>query len=361
MKKLLVFFSICFFVSNAAGASALSKHIVDYRIKAKLIPEEKAVVGHEVLTWLNDSEMPVSELQFHLYLNAFKNNRSTLMKERGGVSHSFKRNEINWGYNEIREIRIQNGPDLIGNMTYIQPDDENKDDQTVMRIQLPEPVQPNETIALEIEFYAKLPKYFERSGFYDNIFIVMQWYPKIGVCQDGQWNCHQYHSHSEFFADFGVYEVELTVPKDYVVGATGQRINEKDNGDGTMTYTHYQEDVHDFAWSTSPDYVEIRESFVLDNPPVKTEMILVLYREHLRIKDRLLGSLKNALTFFSQNYGAYPYPTITLIDPPFVVSGGGAMEYPTLFTTIGAWYMPKGMRLPEMVTIHEFGHSFGMA
>jgi len=358
MKKLLVFFSVCFFISNAAGASALSKHIVDYRIKAKLIPEEKAIAGHEVLTWLNNSDVTVSELQFHLYLNAFKNNRSTLMKERGSVSRSFKRDKINWGYNEIRNIRIQNGIDLTPSVAYIQPDDGNEYDQTVMRIHLPESVQSNETIALEIEFYAKLPKYFERSGFYDNIFIVMQWFPKIGVFQDGQWNCHQYHSHSEFFADFGVYEVELTVPKDYVVGATGQRINEKDNGDGTMTYTHYQEDIHDFAWSTSPDYVEIREPFVLDNPPVKTEMILVLYREHLRIKDRFLESLKNALAFYSQNYGAYPYPTITLVDPPFVLSGGGAMEYPTLFTTIGAWYMPKGMRLPEMVTIHEFGHSF---
>jgi len=358
MKRMFVLFSVCFLLSNAAGGSTLSKRIVDYRIKARLIPEEKAVAGHEILTWLNNSDVPVSELQFHLYLNAFKNNHSTLMRERGGVSLSFKRDKINWGYNEIRNIRIRNGADLTPFTDYIQPDDGNEHDQTVMRILLPEPVLPKEKIALEIEFYAKLPRYFERSGFFDNIFIVMQWYPKIGVFQGGEWNCHQYHSHSEFFADFGVYEVELTLPKDYVLGATGLRIKEKDNGDGTVSFTHYQEDVHDFAWSASPDYVEIREPFVLDSPPVKTEMILILYREHLRIKDRFLESLKNAITFYSQNYGAYPYPTITLVDPPFVVSGGGAMEYPTLFTTIGAWFMPRGMRLPEAVTIHEFGHNF---
>jgi len=81
MKKTLMLALVCFFVFTQVSFAALSKHIVDYRIKAKLIPEEKAVIGEETLTWLNDSDEPVSELQFHLYLNAFKNNRSTFMKK----------------------------------------------------------------------------------------------------------------------------------------------------------------------------------------------------------------------------------------------------------------------------------------
>ena len=109
MKKIPLVVFVCLFVFSFFSFPALSKHIVNYRIKAKLVPAEKAVIGEQILTWLNDSDVPVSELQFHLYLNAFKNNRSTLMMGRGGVSRSFKQDKINWGYNEIRNIRIQNG------------------------------------------------------------------------------------------------------------------------------------------------------------------------------------------------------------------------------------------------------------
>ncbi|MBN1222878.1 MAG: M1 family metallopeptidase [Candidatus Aminicenantes bacterium] len=358
MKKILLCLSVCLLCFCGNGLASLSRRVVDYKIKARLIPEEKTVAGMETLTWRNESDTAVSELPFHLYLNAFKNNRTTFMRESGGVSRGFKLDSENWGYIEITKIHERTGRDLTSHMSFIQPDDGNSDDQTVMQVRLPQPVLPGESITLDIEFTAKLPRVFARSGFYENFFMVAQWFPKIGVFQEGRWNCHQYHSHSEFFADFGVYEVEITVPKEYIVGATGRRINEAENGDGTVTYTHYQEDVHDFAWTACPDFVVIREKFTLEKPPVETEMILLLYRGHLRLKERFRESLKNGLTFYSRNYGAYPYPTITLVDPPFKALGAGGMEYPTLFTSMGAWFMPDGLRLPEMVTIHEFGHGY---
>ncbi|TET74732.1 MAG: M1 family peptidase [Candidatus Aminicenantes bacterium] len=358
MKKTLMLALVCSFVFTQVSFAALSKHIVDYRIKAKLIPEEKAVIGEETLTWLNDSDEFVSELQFHLYLNAFKNNRSTFMKESKGIHRGFKLDKENWGYLEIRKIQIKDGPDLTSTIEYIQPDDGNKDDQTVIKVSLPDPVPPQEKITLFIEFYSKLPKVFARSGFYGDFFMVGQWFPKIGVFWNGKWNCHQYHLNTEFFADFGVYEVEITVPEEYVVGATGLRIKELENEDGTKTYTHYQEDIHDFAWTACPDFVEFREKYSLENPQVNTEMILLVHRSHLNQKDRYLSSLKNGIEFYSQNYGAYPYPTITLVDPAPKASGAGGMEYPTLFTSMTFWAMPKGLHLPEMVTIHEFGHNY---
>ena len=85
-----------------------------------------------------------------------------------------------------------------------------------------------------------------RSGFAGDFFFAGQWFPKVGVLWKNAWNCHQYHAHSEFFADFGVFDVSLTVPARFAVGATGKRIAEKDNGDGTKTVVHHQEDVHDF-------------------------------------------------------------------------------------------------------------------
>ncbi len=358
MKKLALLVFACLFLLNLFCAAALSKHIVDYRIKAKLVPAEKAVSGEEVLTWLNDSDVPVSELQFHLYLNAFKNNRTTFKSEGGDRSFGSAPKSEDWGYIDVKKIRIKDGIDLTLMMEFIQPDDHNRDDQTVMRVLLPEPVQPQETITIEIEFYSKLPADIRRAGYYDNFFMVTQWFPKIGVFQGGEWNCHQYHSNSEFFADFGVYEVQMTVPSEYVVGATGLRRGEVENADGTKTYTHYQEDIHDFAWTACPDFTELREPYVLSDPPVKTEMILLVHRTHLNLKDRYLESLKNGIEFYSQNYGAYPYETITLVDPPIKALGAGGMEYPTLFTTAGVSFIPKGFRMPEMVTIHEFGHGY---
>lgn len=358
MKKKLVFLILFLAILINTEATSLGEHIVDYRIKANLSPQEKIVFGDEVLTWVNTGDSPVSELHFHLYLNAFKNNRSTFMKESGGSHRGFAVDEDRWGYIDISRIGIQGGADLTPSMVYLQPDDQNPDDQTVMKVLLLEPLPPGETIVLEIAFQSKLPQVFARSGYKGKFFMVAQWFPKIGVWENGQWNCHQYHSNSEFYADFGVYEVEITVPEDYVLGATGKRIKKVKNNDGTVTYIHHQENVHDFAWTACPDFVEIRKPFTLDDPPVQTEMILLVHKAHLKLRDRFEESLRNGLEFYSQSYGAYPYETITLVDPPLNALGAGGMEYPTLFTSIGSWFFPKGLRLPEMVTIHEFGHGY---
>ncbi len=358
MKKMFILPIMIFLIMVNMGISSTEKHIVEYRIKAKLSTEEKIVYGEEKLTWFNTGDIPVSELQFHLYLNAFKNNRSTFMRESGGSHRGFAVEKDRWGYIDITRIGIQEGMDLTSVMEHIQPDDQNPDDQTVMRIPLPEPLPPGEAVILDIVFQSKLPEVFARSGYKGNFFMVAQWFPKIGVWENGAWNCHQYHSNSEFYANFGIFEVEITVPKDYVLGATGKRIKEVENNDGTVTCTHYQENVHDFAWTACPDFVEIRKPYTLDEPPVQTEMILLIHKAHLKLKDRYEESLRNGLEFYSKNYGAYPYETITLVDPPLNALGAGGMEYPTLFTSMGSCFIPKGLRMPEMVTIHEFGHGY---
>ncbi|NIM89838.1 MAG: M1 family peptidase [Candidatus Aminicenantes bacterium] len=358
MSKILLLVMVSLLTFSPSSLAGLSEPIVNYHIKAKLIPEEKSVLGEEELTWINDSNKYISELQFHLYLNAFKNSRSTFMKERGGVPRRLKSNRKNWGYIEIDKIQVKDGPDLTSTIEYIQPDDDNKDDQTVARVTLPKPVPPRGKITLHIDFYSKLSRVVFRSGYHKDFYFVAQWFPKIGVLWKGEWNCHQYHSNSEFFANFGVYRVEITVPEGFVLGATGKRIDATRNGDDTITYTHFQENVHDFAWTASPDFLEFRQEYSLENPPVNTEMILLIHPSHRNQRWRYLSSLKNAIEFYSQNYGPYPYPTITLVDPPLGGLGAGGMEYPTLFTSFAFSWMPKGVYMTEMVTIHEFGHGY---
>jgi hypothetical protein len=144
-----------------------------------------------------------------------------------------------------------------------------------------------------------------------------------------------------------------------VVGATGLEREARDNADQTTTRRFVQEDVHDFAWTTSPDYVVRNARFEQAGlPPV--EMRLLLQPEHLDQADRHFEATRAALRYYGQWFGPYPYGHITIVDPAWQ-SGAGGMEYPTLFTSGSSWLAPSAVADPEGVTVHECGHQFWYA
>jgi hypothetical protein len=126
----LLLLAVCAVDSMAAG---LSRQVVAYDLKARLRPETRTVEGRETLTWINDSAVPARELRFHLYLNAFRSNRTTFMVERGALAAPSKRPSEEWGSIEIRSLRVPGGPDLAPALEFIQPDDGNREDRTVAR------------------------------------------------------------------------------------------------------------------------------------------------------------------------------------------------------------------------------------
>ena len=109
------------------------------------------------------------------------------------------------------------------------------------RVRLPQPVAPGATLAFDVEFTAQLPRVFARTGYAGDYHLVGQWFPKLAVYEPagmrgrraGGWNCHQFHADSEFFADYGSYRVAITTPSRFIVGATGERVREQRNADGT--------------------------------------------------------------------------------------------------------------------------------
>jgi hypothetical protein len=359
--SILVFFlSALLFGQKPMFQSPYSPRIANYEISVKLDPETKKLYGSQILTWRNDSEDYINDLQFHLYLNAFKNELSTLMKESSGSHRGLTlEKDGGWGWIEI-ESMMMNDQELKSKFEFIQPDDGNGDDQTVLRIPLDEPVKPQEVITLNINFIARLPQVFARTGYKGDFYMVGQWFPKIGVYEEageryateGQWNCHQFHINSEFFADYGVYEVKITVPNNYIVGATGVLIDEKKVNETEKSFTYYCEDVHDFAWTADPNYIIVEDQWrhvairFLAHPGRETQV------------ERHIGSAKVALEYFDEWYGEYPYPTLTIVDPAYGGFGAGGMEYPTLITAGSIWMLPDGVRFPEIVTIHEFGHNY---
>lgn len=377
----------------AASADRLPDHaplVVDYRIDVKLDSPARQLHGRERVTWRNPSSDVVSELWFHLYLNAFKNNRSTFMKESGGQLRGDQMATDKWGWIDVTSIKLADGRDLIASRRFEHPDDDNADDQTVMRVVLPEPVPPGGSAALDIDFTAELPQVFARTGYRRDFYMVGQWFPKLGVYEpagmrgraQGGWNCHQFHANSEFYADFGHFLVNITVPANFVVGATGVRKDSRIRG-REATYTYEQSDVHDFAWTADPDYVEVTRHFSATKDVSATEydkvsrllgrplsemkltdvdILLLIHRSRMPQAQAHIDSAVEAIKDFGLWYGRYPYPTLTIVDPAPGAAGAFGMEYPTLITagtsaTMNYWPF-NSMRNVEGVVIHEFGHQF---
>ncbi|MFC1561408.1 M1 family metallopeptidase [candidate division KSB1 bacterium] len=333
----------------------------NYTMNVRLDVDTRIISGTEMLTWQNTTSHSTDEMQFHLYYNAWRNDRSSYLNSgryltRNGLS-DYREND--WAYCDVNSMRIRGEygfqeTDVTGEMEFIHPDDDNEEDRTVLRISLPEPVGPGGTISLEIQWESKVPRTFSRTGARDDYFFLAQWFPKVGVFEEsGEWNCHQFIQ-TEFFADFGVYDAQLTVPAGWIVGATGREYDRVENSDGTSTHSYYQEDVHDFAWVTTPHFLVYNERFEEAGlPPV--EMRLLLMPDHADKRERYFSSTGYGLKYYGTWFGAYPYDHVTIVDPAYR-SGSGGMEYPTFFTGGTRWLSPVETRSPESVTIHEFGH-----
>ena len=154
-------------------------------------------------------------------------------------------------------------------MKFVSPDDGNANDRTVFEIALPRPLPPNQSVQFRIHFVAKFPEVVARTGYKRDFLMAGQWFPKVGVWWNGAWNCHQFHALTEFFADFGTYDVKLTLPAKWNVGSTGVQTGAKDNGNGTQTVSFHAEDVHDFAWTTDPTTKVVEDSIRLSQRPGK--------------------------------------------------------------------------------------------
>ncbi len=203
-----------------------------------------------------------------------------------------------------------------------------------------------------------MPRPFARTGAIGNFFFIAQWFPKLGVLEEQGWNCHQFHSSTEFFSDYGVYDVRLTVPRGWTVGATGVQRDASDNADRTTTHRYYQEDVHDFAWTTSPAYVERTARF--EHPALPAVALrLLLQPEHGGQADRHFNAARTALKHYGEWFGPYPYGHLTIVDPAYQSDADG-MEYPTLITAGTRWLLPREVTYsgPEEVVIHEAGHQW---
>jgi hypothetical protein len=338
-----------------------SPKIANYEITVDLDHDAKKASCSQIIVWRNTSPDTLHELRMYMYMNAFKDLKSTYLG--GGRTNIFgqdllSRSEEEWGYIQIDDIVDDNSNNLKQN--YIQPDDQNEFDQSVVSITLEDPILPGETQEYRMTFTVKLPKTIVRSGYgKDDFFLFVHWFPQMGVYEQDKssvwgWNCHQFMQGTEFFADFGDYNVKITASSHLVIGGSGCRVSNVVKGDKQIV-NFQAHDIIDFGWVAYPKF-EVHTSTFMG-----VEIEILMPPEHKAFAGRYLNAVEHGLEYLGENVGKYPYPKITVVDPPVHTLNSGFMEYPMMITGASFYGIPKCVRTVESLVIHEFTHMYFMA
>jgi len=383
-----------------SGPAPVADNQVHYDMDVRLEADSFILHGTERISWTNGSADQVGDLWFHTYLNAFANTASTHLVESGGKLRGVDA-EQDWGWCRVKRVVLLDpvgDVELGSSLTWRAPDDQNPEDRTVFSVDLPRPVAPGETIDVLVEWESKLPRVRRRTGFKDDFMLVAQWFPKLGVYQEGEgWNCHQFHMNTEFFSDHGTYEVRLDLPEEYEgkVRGSGVRTLERAGNEGrvmvnfsapsaqdraSLDRTGKAPRVHDFTWTADPNfevheftfsYADWKSRFPTEVDEVQqalgetkdvslrdVQVTVLIHPERSDQAERHFEATAAALFFYGLWFGEYPYEHITVVDPPHGGGAAGGMEYPTIFTCGTSMSAAEDMHRPEGVTVHECGHQF---
>ena len=335
-----------------------------YQIQVSLDTATHTLSANTTLTWTNPDNKPVDHMLFHMYYNAFKNTNSTFFLENEFPESLRPSSDdgCQWSYSEITAISDNYGNDLTPLTSYVQPDDDNIEDQSVLRLDLITPVNPGESITLSFDWNAAIPNIMPRTGYNKEYYFFAQWFPKLGVyetagmryAEKSTWNCHQYHANGEYYSDFADYKVSMTVPNSYTVASSGQ-LKSKHAVDSQMTtWTFDCDSIIDFTWATSPHFTLQQDKYK------DTDILFYTYPYKADVSSRYFRAIKYCMQYLDEKLGDYPYPTLSIVDPPIHGLFTGGMEYPTLVTSISFNFFPEGFRTPETLVMHEFIHQYFM-
>lgn len=335
-------------VLAAPAAARAQEDAHAYTIEATLDPGAHTVTGSARIRWTNESLEPAHELFFHLYLNAFESKDTVFMRESGGELRGDE--YVGEGSITVSELRLADGTDLLAHAD----DALMEGDRTQMRVLLADAVPPGGTIVIGTRFVARLPPVFARSGYHGSFHMVAQWFPKLARRErNGTWVTFPYHGHGEFYADFARYDLTVTTPEEFVVGATGEMIEERFE-EGSVTRRFVAQRVHDTVFCAWEHFRE--RVFEVDG--VRVRILHPPGYDHA--VERHAFITRKGLEHFGRLFGAYPYPVLTVVVPPRAASGAAGMEYPTLFLAAGSWFAVPGLHIGEVeaTTAHELAHQW---
>ena len=344
---------------------------VNTTIQVELHPETNTLTGNIEMEYHNNSPETLNEIYIHLWPNAYADKNTAFGKQQ--LIHRNKEFYIN---DELRGgiTDLAFSADGIS----VQFDQFNNAGDIAI-LTLNEPLYPNESVKLKSPFAVQLPPLLSRMGVAENIYNITQWFPKPAVFDEQGWHPMPYLDQGEFYSEFGSYDVSITVPANFVVSATGvlQTPSEKEwlaqlstataealagNGDfseaehlkqertGKKTIQYIQDKVHDFAWFASPEFLVLTDSVAINDNVV--ELQTFCKEEDIYAWETANTMLANAMQFFSEQVGPYPYQNYKAVCGG--LKAGSGMEYPMI--TVLTKFI-SDLELKNTLT-HELAHNW---
>ena len=349
---------------------------VNYKIAVELDDINHVLTGNIEIEYTNNSPDSLSYLYFHLWPNAYKNQQTAFAKQllnSGRLDFHFSKKEDK-GFIDKLEFSC-NGEPIDWKEDFLNPD--------ITKLHLPQTLKPKETIIIKTPFRVVIPSDFSRLGHVGQAYMICQWYPKPAVYDKDGWHPMPYLSQGEFYSEFGSFDVSITLPENYIVGATGdlQTASEKEflaeqvaaskkedyqsifygniygnipfppSSDKKKTIRYTVDNVHDFAWFADKRYHVQQDSVQLSSGRVVQTYTMFTDQESDLWDKKALEYTNRAVKFYSDIVGEYPYNSVTVVQGDYE---GRDMEYP-MVTVIGLASFPSGL---DNVITHEVGHNW---
>ncbi|MEK6615081.1 MAG: M1 family aminopeptidase [Bacteroidota bacterium] len=343
----------------------------NYTINVKLDDTKNDLIADETIEYTNNSPDELTFIWFHIWPNAYKNNSTPLAKQliADGNRRFYFATQDERGWIDGLDFKVN------GQNVKIEPG-ESID---IVKLILNEPLKPGAKIILTTPFHVHIPiGVFSRLGHIGQQYQITQWYPKPAVYDKYGWHPIPFLNQGEFYSEWGKFDVFITIPKNYVVGATGDYVDADEEiawlnkkaeqakemeifpRDTTFppsssewkTLHFHQEKVHDFAWFADKRYYVMKDEVELPFSKRKVITYGLFTGAEGKLWKQSAKYVADAVYYYSLWNGEYPYNHATAVDG--ALSAGGGMEYPNI-TVIGK--MNSAMTLDQVIA-HEVGHNW---
>lgn len=383
MKSLAVQFSALIFSLILAGTQRAAadqrpyfQQQVNYDIRVRLDDQQHVLRGYLRMEYINRSPDTLHYIYFHLYPNAYRDRNTAYARQQleNGSTEFWYLDEADRGYIDSLSFEVGAMPAVLDFYDAANPD--------LARLQLPYPLLPGKAAGITTPFRVKIPKLLSRLGRVDQQYAITQWYPKPAVYDREGWHPYPYLDQGEFYSEFGNYSVRITLPDNYVVGATGtlQSSREQTRLDSLSQLKHQQppvdksgkkevpfpasspklktlhyvaENVHDFAWFADKRYAVRKSSVTLPRSKQTVTTWAFFVPGNNDVWENAVTYVDSALWYYSKWIGDYPYPQATVVQGS-LLEGAGGMEYP-MITVVSAGGNARSL---DRVIAHEVGHNW---
>jgi len=367
---LLVFFTLAPLLKVSSQDYFQQK--VNYEIRVTLNDTKHELKGFESVEYINNSPDTLGFIYFHLWPNAYSDNKTELARQlmkRDGKSKLFNDPELR-GYIDSLNFEV-GGKSIKWNLITGFPD--------ICKLLLNKPLKPGDTIYISTPFHLKIPEgVTSRLGHIGESYQISQWYPKPAVYDRSGWHQMPYLDQGEFYSEYGSFDVSITLPANYVVGATGNLQNAEEkkwldklsadtawmripdylsedfppSSKQIKTLRYRENNIHDFAWFADKRFHVLKGTVRLPESGREVRTWAMFTNQEAHLWRKAVSYINSAIWYFSKWNGDYPYNTFTAVQS--ALNSGSGMEYPEL-TVIGV--ANNSYSLDEVIA-HEICHSW---